>query len=400
MLPKIRQKPRLSPFITGEYRFPALTCLFAGVLMGMTCDPVNAWFFAWIAFIPLWLWVVQQSSFSLQSIIPVFTFAIGYYGVTLFWITGVHPMTWMGVPWWNSLFIAIAIWLILIAWGSVLVTLWSLGMIPCNRFLQHPLQRVIVGVAIWCSLETLWSYTPLHWTTFALTQSPHNLPILQLLSFSGTTTVTAAIVAFNGLLAEAILLHHRGNQFPKVGGFITSAIALLVSLHLAGWLLYLQPSETSQDQAIRVGIIQGNIPNTIKLYPEGWRKAIDGYTTGYTNLAQGGADAILTPETALPFQWTQQVNRIKHFSRLLGKPLLASVTNLLMANISAVKQPREASLSSVRPMMLIIARPCPPNIMLRISCGRLKPIAPWFGQQIQAILLLLIPVGIPCGYPV
>ncbi len=313
MLPKIRQKPRLSPFITGEYRFPALTCLFAGVLMGMTCDPVNAWFFAWIAFIPLWLWVVQQSSFSLQSIIPVFTFAIGYYGVTLFWITGVHPMTWMGVPWWNSLFIAIAIWLILIAWGSVLVTLWSLGMIPCNRFLQHPLQRVIVGVAIWCSLETLWSYTPLHWTTFALTQSPHNLPILQLLSFSGTTTVTAAIVAFNGLLAEAILLHHRGNQFPKVGGFITSAIALLVSLHLAGWLLYLQPSETSQDQAIRVGIIQGNIPNTIKLYPEGWRKAIDGYTTGYTNLAQAGADAILTPETALPFQWTQQVNRRSPF---------------------------------------------------------------------------------------
>ena len=317
MLPKIRQKPRLSPFVTGEYRFPALTCLFAGVLMGMTCDPVNAWFFAWIAFVPLWIWVVQQSSFQLKSILPVLTFAIGYYGVTLFWITGVHPMTWMGVPWWNSLLIAIACWLILIAWGSVLVTLWCFGMITCNRWLHYRLQRIIVGVAIWCSLETLWSYTPLHWTTFAFTQSPHNLTILQLLSISGTTTVTAAIVLFNGLVAEAILLSYGKNEFRQAGSFIMGAIALFVSLHLAGWLLYLQPIQQSVavagNQAIRVGIIQGNIPNTIKLYPEGWRKAIDGYTAGYIKLAQAGAEAILTPETALPFQWTQQANQRSTF---------------------------------------------------------------------------------------
>ncbi len=315
MLPKISQK--LSPF-----PFPWLICLFAGSLMGITSDPVNAWFFAWIALVPLWIWVVQQPHFHLQQIIPALTFAIGYYGVTLFWITGVHPMTWMGVPWFNSLLIAIACWVVLIIWGSVLVTLWSLAMMFLNRWLHHPLQRVVIGVTIWCSLETLWSYTPLHWTTFAFTQSPYNLPILQLLSISGTTTVTAAIVGFNGLVAEAILLNSGRNPSRLVGGLIKGAIAsgsalwaiaLLVTLHLAGWLLYLQPVETSPNQAIRVGIIQGNIPNTIKLYPEGWRKAIDGYTTGYINLAQAGADAILTPETALPFQWRQQVNQRSPF---------------------------------------------------------------------------------------
>ncbi|MDR9404916.1 MAG: apolipoprotein N-acyltransferase, partial [Halothece sp. Uz-M2-17] len=311
MLPKILQKSPLHAFFKAESRFPWVSCLLAGVLMGMTCDPVNAWFFAWIAFIPLWIWVAKQQSFHWKGIIPVLTFAIGYYGVTIFWITGVHPMTWMGVPWFNSLLIAIACWLILILWGSVLVTLWSLGMMICNRWLHHPLHRIGVGVAIWCSLETLWSYTPLHWTTLAFTQSPYNLPILQLLSISGTTTVTAVIVAFNGLLAEAILVRYRGGLIKSAiaSGSALWAIALLVTLHLIGWLLYLQPLETSQNQAIRVGIIQGNIPNTIKLYPEGWRKAIDGYTTGYINLAQAGADAILTPETALPFQWTQQVNQ-------------------------------------------------------------------------------------------
>ena len=297
-------------FLKVESPLPWRICLLAGMLMGITSDPVNAWFLAWIALIPLWIWLIDQQHFYLSQIIPALTFAIGYYGVTLFWITGVHPMTWMGVPWLTSLLIAIFCWLFLITWGSVLVTLWSLGMIFITRSLRHPLQRVVIGVAIWCSLETLWSYTPLHWTTFAFTQSPHNLPILQLLSVSGTTTVTAAIVGFNGLIAESIM---RSRRTEKSSGLIRGAIALLISLHLIGGWLYLQPIETSEDNAIRVGIIQGNIPNTIKLSPEGWRKAINGYTTGYINLAQAGAQAILTPETALPFQWTQQVNRRSPF---------------------------------------------------------------------------------------
>ena len=300
-------------FLKRETPFPWGICLLSGVLMGITCDPLNAWFFAWIALIPLWLWVTTRPSFHLHQIIPVLAFAGGYYGVSLFWITGVHPLTWMGVPWLTSLLIAIVCWVFLIAWGSVFVLAWSLGMGWVSGLLDHPLARVIVGVALWCGIEVLRSYTPLHWTTLAFTQSPHNLPILQLLSLSGTTTVTATIVAFNGLLAESIYLIWKQKQSSLRNALLRGAFFLLVSLHLVGWLLYLQPLPTPAEKAIRVGIIQGNVPNEIKLYPEGWRNAIAGYTTGYINLAQKGAQAILTPETALPFQWTQQVNQRSDF---------------------------------------------------------------------------------------
>lgn len=288
---------------------PWKICLLAGILMGITCDPVQAWFFAWIALIPLWLWVVDQKPFLMVQILPALSFAIGYYGIMIFWITGVHPMTWMGVPWLASLLIAIFCWLFLIAWGSVWIILWSVGMLFLTQFLDHPWKRVLVGVALWCGLETLRSYTPLNLMTVAFSQSPHNLPILQLLSLSGSTTVTAIIVAFNGLLAESILLYRKQGK----NGLIKAAIALLISLHFLGGLLYIQPIKTSEENAIRVGIIQGNVPNEIKLYPKGWRKAIAGYTTGYINLAQGGAQAILTPETALPFQWRQQVSQRSSF---------------------------------------------------------------------------------------
>lgn len=286
---------------------PWITCFLAGILMGIGSDPFNAWFLAWIALIPLWIWLINQQKFQIRQLLPPLTFAVGYYGVTIFWITGIHPMTWMGVPWLSSLLIAIFCWLFIIAWGSFFVLLWSLGMIFLTRSLSHPLSRVLLGVALWCTVETLVSHTPLHWPTFALTQSPYNLPILQWLSVSGTTTVTAAIVAVNGLLAEAILRNHRQNRSRFLGGLTQVALGLLVGLHLIGWLLYLQPLETPQENALRVGIIQGNVPNTIKLYPEGWRKALEGYTTGYIELAEAGAEAILTPETALPFQWEEQV---------------------------------------------------------------------------------------------
>jgi len=297
--------------LKAETRLPWGSCLIAGALMGITCDPINAWFLAWIAFIPLWVWVINQQSCHWSQLIPAVTFAIGYYGISLFWITGVHPMTWMGVPWLASLVIAIGCWVFLISWGTVLVVIWSLAMIAVTRKLANPLQRVLFGVTIWCSLETIWSYTPLHWTTFALTQSPHNLPILQWLSISGTTTVTAIIVAVNGLLAESIIT--RNSKLSLNSGLIQGAIAILVTFHFVGGWLYLRPIETPQNQALRVGIIQGNVPNEIKLYPEGWRKAIAGYTKGYINLAKAGAQAVLTPETALPFQWQQQVRQGSKF---------------------------------------------------------------------------------------
>ncbi|WP_287257102.1 apolipoprotein N-acyltransferase, partial [Moorena sp. SIO4E2] len=104
------------------------------------------------------------------------------------------------------------------------------------------------------------------------------------------------------------------------------AIGLLISLHLLGWLLYSKPIEQSKDSAIKVGIIQGNIPNEIKLYSAGWQRAIKGYTTGYQTLADQKVDAVLTPETALPFLWEEQVRtRSSFYSAILDKEVLVWV---------------------------------------------------------------------------
>ncbi len=288
--------------------------------MGLAPAPFNAWYFAWFAFAPLWILIRQQKTIQ-QSGILAGAWGFGYYGLALFWITGVHPMTWMGVPWLASLAIALFCWLFITLCGSVLTITWSVLFRfftrKTNNNISNILIRVVIGAALWCSLETIASYTPLWWPAIAYTQSPHNLIILQLLKISGDNTVAAIIIVINGLLGEIILTKLNAARDAESRDRLTwrnyanrdkivliiSPIVVFVCSHLLGYYLYQIPIAKDNLAPFKVGIIQGNIPNEIKLFSEGWRKAIAGYTSGYQRLAKQGADIVLTPEGALPFYW-------------------------------------------------------------------------------------------------
>ena len=301
-----------------------LVIFVAGLLMGMTAAPVNAWYLTWFALAPLWIAVVQLRPQNFKRIILLgAVWALAYHGQALFWITGVHPMTWMGVPWLLSLLIAIFCWLFITFWGVLLVAAWCLGMVLWQRFKdkyhsqtlslfgsmsQAPeakiILRIIFGVAWWCILEGIWSQGSLWWTSLSFSQSPNNLSLLHLTQLSGPTTLTAAIVAVNGILAEIFISTRNNKLFVKNTFFLLLIpIAIYSGLFWVGSTLYHRPLKDVANNAVHLGIIQGNIPNEIKLNPVGWRKAIAGYTRGYQSLAQKDLDAILTPETALPFRW-------------------------------------------------------------------------------------------------
>ncbi len=285
--------------------------LLSGILMGLAIAPVSAWYFAWITLAPLWLFIRQLK--SLKSIIIIaLAWGIGYHGLALFWITGVHPMTWMGVPWLASLLVAIFCWIFITLWGAGLVVTWSILFHTFTKRIEKQsihssLICILLGVALWCGLETLWSFTPLWWSAIAYTQSPHNLVVLQLGKLSGVNTVAALIITVNGLVAEALLVWRNQVDSKNKLLLIISPVIVFFLGHLSGYYLYQIPLEQDNLTPLKVGIIQGNIPNEIKLFSEGGRKAIAGYTSGYQRLARKGVDVVLTPETALPFYWSDIV---------------------------------------------------------------------------------------------
>jgi apolipoprotein N-acyltransferase len=308
---------------------PYLIALASGILMGLTVAPVGAWFLAWIAIVPLWVLVVTSAKGKNQSppAPPAFLWGIGYHGVALSWITGIHPMTWLGVPWLPSLAITLFCWGFISVLGGVFLTIWAAVMVRLGE--QKPWLRILIGTAVWCGLESLWSAGPLWWSSLAYTQSPHNLVIVHLGQLSGPNTVTAAIVAVNGLIAEGwtnrlraasrredTKISSASRHLLQVGepaqrtGFSAPlrfvnkywviATGLLITLHLIGFILYSRPIAQLPEAALKVGIVQGNIPNRLLRSSEGFRRAQENYTNGYLTLADQGVDAVLTPEGALP----------------------------------------------------------------------------------------------------
>ncbi|MEG3985355.1 apolipoprotein N-acyltransferase [Microcoleus sp. T3B2] len=390
--------------------------------MALTTAPVNAWLLAWVALAPLWVLLVsyqkpkiqeQKQKFlflpsflnihplhPLQNPLPNFLlpllWGIGYHGLALSWIMGIHPMTWLGVPWWPSLAIALFCWAFITLWGAALVAVWAWLFVILNSLTlpdQNPililnspplqggagggkaqfsaLTRVLIGTALWCALESIWSTGSLWWTSLSYTQSPHNLAILHLGQLSGPSAVTAAIVAVNGLIAEAFI---EGRSKKEEGSSATDCVtdvtdgwkqervrgkkgevrgkksvayilpaSLCLILHIAGWSLYNRPLNQEAATALKIGIIQGNIPNEIKFDSAGWGRALEGYTTGYKQLADRKVDAVLIPETALPFIWTNEYQRstLSFYQAILQRGVVAwvggfgqqdnSITNSLLA---------------------------------------------------------------------
>ncbi len=269
--------------------------LSSGLLMGIIPAPINAWWVAWFALAPLW-WLISNTKIVRSAMFLGALWGMGYHGAALSWITGLHPLTWMGIPWLASIAISILCWLLITLWGLPILIIWS-GIMAWMLPRYNLAARLLVGSTLWCSLEWLWTQSPLWWTTLAYTQSPTNLVILHLGQLGGTTTITAALVTVNGLIAASInTITHRWRYLGIAG-------ALVLGLHLIGYSLYRQPLAEKPDAAIQMGIVQGNIPTRIKLTPEGIGQGIDAYVSGYRDLAQQGADAILMPEGAFPFHW-------------------------------------------------------------------------------------------------
>ncbi len=338
--------------------------LLGGIVAALAPEPIKAWPLIWVALVPLWLSVITTPQTTWGERLKVgmvgSCWGLAYYGITLLWITGLHPLTWMGVPWLGSVAIALFAWSVVTGWGMVWAALWAVLLGWLNtRFLssptdhRHPLiqasLRVLLATALWCAIDWLWSQGFLYWPSLAFTQSPDNLWILQLGRWSGPVTVTAAIVTVNGFLAEGILLWcsalegngrtlDRGdrpaskripsnNSRPRTNHSIQRwaaqgcgaiALVLFVGLHIMGGILFTQPfpsfspghnnsastaSPSVDSDPVQIGIIQGNVPTRIKLFEEGLRRAFTGYTDGYIDLVNQGVDAVLTPEGAIPLYW-------------------------------------------------------------------------------------------------
>lgn len=290
-------------------RVKGFFCFISGLLMGVANPPFSWWGCAFFGLVFLWMIITENRPYlSLKNnlfhnLFYGLSWGLGFYGLSLSWILGIHPMTWMGVPYFSSLLIALFCWIFITLWATMVVAGWAIGITLLQQIKRDisPVTKIIFAVTLWCVLEKILEHSILWWPSLALTQSPRNLILIQLGQLSGTTTITAVVLVVNLLFAEGI---KNSLFFSK--NLITAFSLLFVSYGI-GYFYWITPLEDNPDNGLKIGVIQGNIPNDIKLSNRGFRESIEGYTRGYQVLVREGVDVVLLPETALPFYWDEFV---------------------------------------------------------------------------------------------
>ena len=293
-------------------RFPWLMALLGGMLMALGPAPLNLWIVAWVAIVPLW-WLAIEGRSPVKSGI---LWGLAYHGISLFWITGLHPLTSMGISGVTSVMIVAVVWLFITFFGAGCVGLWAGVLAWMIQRRIHPVLRVVSAAALWCAIEQLRSYSALDWTGIAYTQSPGNLAILHLGQISGNALIAAAIVAVNGAIAESCWSTHNRSEarseFPHLTVLLPTmlpAIGLFAAAHLVGWGISLS-TVPSQSNPIRIGTVQGNISIRIQPAEAGGLEGFKHYGGGYETLVAQGAQMVLFPEGSLPLQWVNYPDKL------------------------------------------------------------------------------------------
>lgn len=277
-------------------------------------------------------------------------------------------------------------------------------------------QRVLVGTALWCAVEWVWSRGPLYWTSLSYTQSPHNLLGLQMGQLAGPITVTAAIVSVNGLLAEGWRISQTGREVksvqkvksaqeakgirepgeqsekgkerhPQAGSrkLLGYGIALFLCFHIVGWGLYMRPLADVPEQALRVGLVQGNIPTSEKLSLAGVQASRQVYLEGYEALVGAGADLVITPEGSIAQTW----NTFTQDRDLLMRAVVRNQVPLLLGTFArqdiALNQGRSTqSLLLLSPKAKVVGRY---NKVKLVPLGEYLPFEP----LLRAVMGPLLP---------
>jgi apolipoprotein N-acyltransferase len=152
----------------------------------------------------------------------------------------------------------------------------------------------------WVAVEWLrgWVFTGFPWVLLGSSQIAW-LPIAQVSSLAGLWGLSALVAAAN--VAIAVLIQERRSSWrlPALVGTLICACAVW-----GGWRLR-TPADALPGQSLRVGIVQGNVPQDQKWSPEFASEILARYLRLSREAAQQGAQLVVWPESATPFYFEE-----------------------------------------------------------------------------------------------
>ncbi|MGH7906021.1 MAG: apolipoprotein N-acyltransferase [Candidatus Binataceae bacterium] len=267
----------------------ALTVV-SGVALGLAFPRFDLNLLAWVAFIPL-LYALED-----QPLKDVFGYGwlqgFACFVLSLYWIV-ITLHTFAGIP----LPIAVLPMLLLAGVMAIYsaVAFWASEFTA--RRLRIPL--FITLPIIWTGVEWVRSFFPIGfpWNLVGYT-AYRNLDLIQFAEVTGVYGISALILFFNAVLYAVLFRRYTPRAQTASLGALT---AMILAAVIFGSLRVHQLEHAPAKGELRIAMVQGDIPQSIKWNPEYLRSSFKVYVTQSEVAAKQKPDLIVWPEAAAAF---------------------------------------------------------------------------------------------------
>jgi apolipoprotein N-acyltransferase len=263
---------------------------------------------AWIAFVPLFVAIWDSS--PRRTFILVFITQFIYASGVLLWLNvAIHHYG--GLPIWSSLLI-----MQILVMGILCPYLG--GFLALGAYLRSKtkVSWILLAPLMWVLCDFALNYSPFGGFPWAnVGYSQHSLSsLIQLVDLTGIYGVTFLIIFINVVLASLLRASLFKHALPLRGIIVVSLLIVITLVY--GHVRKDQISQTILKMPTkRIGYVQGNIDQMMKMDPELSQEHLNHYKDLITKItSQGeGIDLLILPETAYPFSINYYQNRIGGF---------------------------------------------------------------------------------------
>ncbi|GER93384.1 apolipoprotein N-acyltransferase [hot springs metagenome] len=293
--------------------------ILSGLLLVMSFPEIDLYFLAWVALIPLLVFLYNKDKKTAFK--AGLLFGVVYFFGTTYWIY--HSINKYGnIPFVPSILIVLFLCIYLSLYPALFCLLYS-------SFIRKTHMPVLfVAPVFWTVLEFVRAYalTGFPWSSLGYSQYKF-LPFIQIADITGIYGISFLLVAVNGAFADAILLKQRKIErplyslMPTIVGGIILFIVLIATFSYGLYRL----NQKRHGVNIRAAVIQGSIEQDKKWDIAYQNAVINTYQELSLQASQGHPDIIVWPETSVPFYFGRDkefTESLTSFQRQLNSYLL------------------------------------------------------------------------------
>ena len=288
------------------YHKKILLCAFSGVLLALSLPRFELWYLAFIALVPLFFALEGERGF--RAFLLGFVSGFLFYLISLFWITeamrNYSALGFLG---------SVAVLLLLVVWLACLIGVFGNVVSLCG---SSPLSVVFVPM-FWVALELVkaklmsgFPWNNLCWAVYRQTT------IIQIADTLGSYGVSFVLVLMNWSLFAVLAGGLR--KVLSVRNLRIGGTALLTLGVVLGYGKLRLCATEPAGPPVRVGIIQPNIPEEVKLSPRRYPEMLAKYERLFAELPARSLDLVVLPEAAITVPYNLSVHSQRWVERTFG----------------------------------------------------------------------------------